>query len=302
MKELSLHITDVCNFRCRFCLYGDTLVRGPEQIPWEQLESFLVEHQGQGYAWVNLHGGEPTMRKDLFELLALIRRLGYPAVSLQTNGWALAHRGFTRRLADAGVSLFVVSVHGATPEVHDDLAGAAGSLERLLRGMAHVRSLGLPLRTNTVITRANYRTLPAVAELVIGAGASHVNFSTLMPSGHVEEIHRRLMPTFGQIVPPVVEAVELAEGRGAEATLEGFPLCTVPGYEDRCLLRLPETGEVIRCMVRGNVLDNHDSYVMEQCKSKRAECSSCAHLQRCGGVYTGYVAAHGWSELQPVAA
>ncbi len=235
MKELSLHITDVCHFRCQFCVWGETLVQAGDPVPLRDLERFLRENRDRGFERVNLHGGEPTLRRDLFGLLAKIRNLGSPTVSIQTNGWALANRRFTERLMEAGVSLFVISVHGPTPEVHDVLSGHPESLRRPLEGMEHVRALGQKIRTNSVIVRSSYVHLDAIAELVTGAGAAHVNFSGLMPTGRASAAEESMMVTYREVEPYVRRALEVAERRGAVATLEGFPRCAVPGHAERCL-------------------------------------------------------------------
>lgn len=300
MKELSLHITDLCNFRCSFCVWGETLVRGGERIPWGDLEGFLTAHRDQGFERVNLHGGEPTLRRDLFRLLRLVRDLGYPSVSIQTNGWSLASLGFVERLVEAGASVFVISIHGHTPEIQDALSGMPGSLERLLRGMKNVRSLKQGIRTNTVVTRVNYAYLPDIACLAVRNGASHVNISSLMPSGRALPIDDSLLPTYREIARYVRSAVEEAEKRGAAAGLEGFPCCVVPGLEDRCLFRDLVRGDQVKCLVRGMVWNNHDELVEDRCKTKQAACRRCIHAPRCPGVYTPYVLARGWSEFHPV--
>jgi MoaA/NifB/PqqE/SkfB family radical SAM enzyme len=301
MKELSLHITDLCNFACAFCVWGDSLCRRDDPVEWSGLEAFLTEHRGEGFEWVNLHGGEPTLRRDLFRLLALIRLLGYPNVSLQTNGWALANRRFTERLAEGGVSLVVISLHGATAGVHDGLVGAPGSLARLLRGMDHLAALGIAMRTNTVITRENLSELPAIADLAVGHGAREVNLSSLMPSGRAWSGAETPAPSFRAVRGPVAAAVRRAEEGGARVTLEGFPFCAAPHLEDRCLHRDGATGDQITCFIHGSVWANHDTHVERSLKSKRSQCRQCRYDERCPGVYTLYAHARGWEEFQPVA-
>lgn len=300
MKELSLHITDLCNFSCAFCVWGDALCRRDDPVAWASLERFLADHRGEGFDRVNLHGGEPTLRRDLFQLLALIRRLGYPAVSLQTNGWALANRGFAERLAAGGVGLVVISLHGASAGVHDGLVGARGSLARLLAGMDHLAALGIAVRTNTVITRENLAELPEIAALAVGHGAREVNLSSLMPSGRAWTGEGCLGPSFRDASRPVEEAVRRAEAGGARVSLEGFPCCTVPGLEEHCLQRDATTGDQIQCFIHGAVWSNHDTFVERSVKSKRSECRRCRYDQRCPGVYTLYAHTRGWGELQPV--
>ena len=74
-----------CNFRCPFCHNSDLLGKeGPETIPQETLMAFLKKRVGLLDA-VCVTGGEPTLQKDLPELLRQIKELGY-LVKLDTNG------------------------------------------------------------------------------------------------------------------------------------------------------------------------------------------------------------------------
>ena len=74
-----------CNFRCPFCHNSDLLGKeGPDQIPEETLLAFLKKRVGLLDA-VCITGGEPTLQKDLPDLIAKIKDMGY-LVKLDTNG------------------------------------------------------------------------------------------------------------------------------------------------------------------------------------------------------------------------
>ena len=74
-----------CNFRCPFCHNSDLLGgTGPEGLTTEELLAFLKKRQGLLDA-VCITGGEPTLQKDLPELIRAIKELGY-LVKLDTNG------------------------------------------------------------------------------------------------------------------------------------------------------------------------------------------------------------------------
>ena len=74
-----------CNFRCPFCHNSDLLGKdGPETIPVETLMAFLKKRVGLLDA-VCITGGEPTLQKDLPDLIRQIKDLGF-LVKLDTNG------------------------------------------------------------------------------------------------------------------------------------------------------------------------------------------------------------------------
>src|SRR5258708_39177667 len=125
MRALSIHLTDVCNSKCTFCIVDAPYMK-QDTIMRRRVSRFLREHAGQDYEAVSLHGGEATVRRDFLDILDEIRELGYPTVFLMTNGRQFARMNYARTVVDKGVSEFTVSLHGAT-------AGAQGGL-RLARG------------------------------------------------------------------------------------------------------------------------------------------------------------------------
>jgi MoaA/NifB/PqqE/SkfB family radical SAM enzyme len=299
MNELSLHVTDVCNQRCCFCLFDD-LTHEQERISREALTGFLVANRGKDFQRVNLHGGEPTIRRDLLGILEQIRALGYPDVSLQTNGVRLADPSYAEKLVCAGVSLFVVSFHGADEATHDPLVGVPGALRRVVKGIENVLALGSRVRTNTVLTRHNFSSLPATAERLVALGVQHINISSLMPQGKALASFGDLMPRYAQVVPFVEQALLIADANGVRATLEGFPLCVLPSrHRERTVLRLAAAGDIIKCLVRGRTIESHDEYAIEHCRCRGPQCLECDDVKRCPGVYRAYAEAMGWEEFRP---
>ena len=153
-KMLSIHVTDLCNNHCIFCIV-DSPHQKREQVSSERIFEFLEKHQGQGYEAVNIHGGEATIRKDFLIILEKIKEYGYPRVILQTNARRLADLNFTRQTVNLGVDLFVVSIHGNNPQIHDGITKVPGSLEQAVQGIRNIKSLGAKVRTNTVASRLN---------------------------------------------------------------------------------------------------------------------------------------------------
>ena len=127
-----------CNFRCPFCHNSDLLGKdGPEEIPVETLLTFLKKRVGLLDA-VCITGGEPTLQKDLPDLIRQIKALGY-LVKLDTNG---SRPGVLKALVEEKLVDYVAmdiknspSRYGETVGLSNiDLTGVTESIRYLLDG------------------------------------------------------------------------------------------------------------------------------------------------------------------------
>ena len=138
-----------CNFRCPFCHNSELLDPAPEgEIPLEELLAFLKKRRGM-LDGVCITGGEPTVQKDLPDLLRSIKALGYP-VKLDTNG---SNPTMLKALVAEGLVDYVAMDLKNSREKYSLTAGVAGlamdkieeSLSFLLEG-----TLDYELRTTVV--------------------------------------------------------------------------------------------------------------------------------------------------------
>ena len=101
---------------------------------------------------LRLIGAEPTMRRDLPEIVAMVRRQGHRPVLL-TNGLRLARDSYVRTLRDAGLRHVVVSLNGADNddwyEAIDNMRCAAKKLRAVGNAAAH----GMIVNTGTILVR-----------------------------------------------------------------------------------------------------------------------------------------------------
>jgi MoaA/NifB/PqqE/SkfB family radical SAM enzyme len=295
-KILSIHLTDLCNEKCIFCVVGIPERKSDSIVP-AKVRSTIVKNMGGGWDAVNLHGGEPTIHPGFLDVLSLIQECGYPEVHLQTNGRRLADPGFVKTLRERNVNLFIVSMHGMDSATHEGLTRASGGFVQTVKGLENVKAAGGWLRTNTVVTRQNITSLPDMMDWLIDMGVDHINISNLHP---VETAYLHF-----ELVTPMVEetrvwvprAVERAAARNVTVTLEGFPMCIVPGCEPYHLGR--REGR-IGMEIRGEWINDYDLFMDRSCRVKGEQCMTCGLNQVCGGVYKEYVEKRGWSEFHAV--
>lgn len=292
MKQLSMHVTDLCNSKCGFCVVGSPLAK-TDSVVYGDLMRFLIENSDDGYESVNMHGGEPTIHPRLFDLLTAIEVLGYPRVEIQTNGRRLKDQGFVDRLAAKNVRKFVISLHGSDAGVQDLLAQAPGGFDETVQGIRNAKRAGISVRTNTVMTRMNAGQLGNIVRLAVELGVDHVNISNLHPVGSgyfaldlqgmsVEQTREALLPVLDELASQTT------------ITLEGFPLCVVTPWER---LAIEDGTRFIRMMYQGQVHDNYDEFMDKECRSYGPPCNGCALREQCGGVYNEYAERRGWEEF-----
>ncbi len=296
MKQLSVHLTDLCNSKCAFCVVASPLYVS-DSVKHAEVVRFLESHAGQGYAAVNLHGGEATIHPKFFETLELIKRLGYPEIHVQTNGINIAKIDFARRAVESGANLFIISLHAADAEVHDELTHTPGGFEKTLQGIRNVKTLGARVRTNTVVTQQNSHDLTRIVGLACGLGVDHINISNFHPVGSSMFSLGRTMPRLKLVAESVKAAGAAALAAGRRLTLEGFPFCSVPELIEH---QLNTENRQIKMLMRGQVISDYDGFMTNRMKVMGAPCQSCSFKKDCGGVYPEYIQYHGWDEFSAV--
>jgi radical SAM protein with 4Fe4S-binding SPASM domain len=184
---LQWHLTQRCNLACRHCYQepsaqAEMNLAEAEAVMDEAVEMLEAWRQAYGLDFtssVNLTGGEPLLRADLFPLIESLSRRGL-AVYLLTNG-VLVGAAEARRLAGLGVAGVQVSVEGPE-EVHEAIRGR-GSFAAALAGVGHLLEAGLMVTLNVTLSAHNAFSFFELVELARALGVQRLGFSRLVPVG-----------------------------------------------------------------------------------------------------------------------
>jgi GTP 3',8-cyclase len=155
MRYLRLSITDVCNFRCRYCLpdgYGGKGHKEKQFLGLDEIRRLLNACAGLGMKKLRLTGGEPTVRTDFAEIAEIAASIpGIRKRAFSTNGYRLhRHAAEWRR---AGLNAVNVSVDSLDPETFSRLTGH-DRLHEVLAGVEAAVAAGFDeVKLNAVLLR-----------------------------------------------------------------------------------------------------------------------------------------------------
>lgn len=152
-RYLRLSVTEVCNFRCTYCLPNGYRKSGAMSfLSTEEIGRLARSFAGLGVGKVRLTGGEPTVRKDIGDIIAEVAATpGIAKVAMTTNGWNLAGRIDGWRAA--GLTNLNVSIDALEPEAFRRITGH-DRLHEVVAGVDRALAIGVPLvKVNAVLLR-----------------------------------------------------------------------------------------------------------------------------------------------------
>lgn len=188
-------ITHRCNMECANCYIP---IR---DVPDLDLEKFYAAlEQFPERTEIRLIGGEPTVRTDLVEIVAMIKGLGHRP-TMMTNGLMLARPGYARELADAGMRSIYISMNGADDnDIYEIMDGARCS-ERKIKGWKECHDVKMNINIGAILQKGCNDHIPKrLLELSEQIGGNHIlRFRNVGQVGRysLEKNHNW---TFGQMV------------------------------------------------------------------------------------------------------
>jgi AdoMet-dependent heme synthase len=171
-------LTRACNLVCRHCFVSSS-PKGAVGVTTDEHRSIIDQLVNNGVIDVRFTGGEPTQRKDWFDILSYAKDAGL-VISLNTNGVYVDVNLITKQLAALNPHQVTISVDG-NREHHDHIRGF-GSYERTMKSIEALCEAGVKLRINTVITRLNVQDVPEILDMA-SKYVGEINFFHLRPVG-----------------------------------------------------------------------------------------------------------------------
>ncbi len=233
-----------------------------ELLSYEEIERIVRTMAGMGLRRVRITGGEPLVRRDLPDLVAMIA--GVPEIedlSLSTNAVLLAEHA--EALRSAGVQRLNVSLDSLRPDRVDGIARRPGSFPKIMDGLDAAERVGFaPIKINVVLIRGQNDDEVADFAEITKERPWHVRFIELMPTGANLDLSAESFVSCAEALRAVerIDALEPVAGPFGNGPARYYRCPGAPGtvgvitpmshnYCDRCnRMRLTADGHLRPCL------------------------------------------------------
>ena len=263
LNYLRVSITDRCNLQCMYCVPQDLITRLSHEdiLTYEEILHIVTIGISLGVTKVRVTGGEPLVRKGVYEFLAeLIRIPGLLDVSLTTNGIYLKDN--VEKIRSAGINRINISLDTLNPQKYKQITGR-DTFDQVWQGIQTAQDMGFtPIKLNVVaLAGINDDELVEMAKLSF-TYPFHVRFIEYMPIGQsrmgngplllAPEIKKRIS-ALGNLVPVQNSKNDGPAKRyrfeGARGEI-GFIPALSQHFCDKCnRLRLTASGKLRPCLL-----------------------------------------------------
>jgi len=182
---IAWEVTRACAYACVHCRADAQHRRDPNELNTEEALHLIDRLAEFGSPILVFTGGDPMMRRDLFDLIAYANEKGLRC-SLTPTATALPTEARLRNAQEAGIRRLALSLDAPTPEVHDAFRQVEGSWERTMRILRNAQSVGLSAQVNTTVSKHNLDLLPDMVPFVKEVGAVQWSVFFLVPTGRAQ--------------------------------------------------------------------------------------------------------------------
>lgn len=311
---ISWNLTKKCNLRCPHC-YMDAGRKAARELTTRECLDLIVEMKRLGNEMLILTGGEPLLRKDIYDIARCASDQGIWVV-MGTNGVLVTDR-VAEKMVECGVKGVGISIDSIDPEKHNTFRGGPNAWEYSVRALEICRAHGLQVLVQTTVMEMNRAEIPQLIDFAQQRGAWSFNLYFLVQTGRGQTMSDLSAVQTEGILSDLVDAQEQAKPMlvrskcaphfkriSYEKGLGGLESGGCMAGTQYC--RITPEGDVTPCpymgLVTGNVLEQSLTEIWESspvflnlrdAQQLKGRCGECEFKHLCGGCRCRAYAAFG---------
>lgn len=295
-----------CNNNCMHCIVADNrrylTSKGLNlDLDTDEVKNQMRSAVQNGAKVVVITGGEPTVRKDILELVEYAKSLDF-VIQMQTNGRMFYYRKFARKISRIAPVHYAIALHGHNARIHDSITRVKGSFEQTVEGIKNLmefKKLGQFVTGKIVISKLNMKHLSKIIDLYTELGIKNSNVAFPHGGGNAWLYFDDVVPTYTELKSYLISMIKSCNKHKITVDIETVPFCFLKGYEKH-------SSELYRAKeieIRTMEAFTPDFMKMRKdfMKKKPRVCGRCKFDLICEGPWKEYIERFGSSEFKPVA-
>jgi len=182
---IAWEVTRACAYACVHCRADALHTPDPHELNTEESLRLIDRLTEFGSPILIFTGGDPMMRKDLYELIAYATQKGLRC-SLTPTATALPTTARLEKVRDAGVRRIALSLDAPNAEIHDNFRQVQGSWQRTMDILRRAQSIGISVQVNTTVAKHNVDILAEMVPFLQEVGAVQWSLFFLVPTGRAQ--------------------------------------------------------------------------------------------------------------------
>ncbi len=187
--RMDLALTYRCNNDCPHCY--NARPRSFPEVSTSQWKRILDRLWDLHIPHVVFTGGEPTLRKDLPQLIRYAEGLGQ-ITGLNTNARRLSDPSYLASLVDAGLDHIQITLESHDPQIHNEMVNAKGAWKQTVTGLKNALDSNLYVMTNTTMLQNNQDAIAETLDFLTEAGVQTVGLNALIYAGRGKKVRTEL--------------------------------------------------------------------------------------------------------------
>jgi pyruvate-formate lyase-activating enzyme len=217
----------VCNFKCLMCYYRFS---NQKMKTLNEMKSEVNKMIGLGANHVQITGAEPTIHKDIIELIKYIKSKNL-VCSVITNGYLIAIESVAKKYKGL-VDYFLMSIHGIG-KTWNEISQVKDAYEHTIKALENCKKLKIDVHFNTTTVKQNYKQLNEIILLAKKYGIKRCNFINFNPFCSFktlagQNVVNELIVSYDELMPYLEEAHDLCLANNIDFAMRYFPMCKVP--------------------------------------------------------------------------
>lgn len=181
--------------------------------------------------YIELSGGEPTLRHDLFDICDYIKSTYNTNLIILSNGRKFKDLSFAKQTKESGVNRVMTTFYSHDAEIHDFITRKEGSFDDSVEGLKNLENIDLPISIKTIVLNKNYRQLPDFVNFAYDTFPSAwVSIHGLIMRGQALDNKDKLAVRYKCMKPFLEGALDVAINRNKNLGIFVIPACVVDPF------------------------------------------------------------------------